>query len=121
MKYNAVNIPLNSSWKNMSIKVNDYSGRFASLDDIACYKFAPTVSGKIQWYCSDDVSVRVVYDTMNKYYPSTDYIYIDNNTRVEVFYIDVQPDDVFYFIPIRNSASTDTSTTRFNVRMYNGA
>ena len=121
MKYNAVNIPLNSSWKNMSIKVNDYSGRFASLDDIACYKFAPTVSGKIQWYCSDDVSVRVVYDTMNKYYPSTDYIYIDNNTRVEVFYIDVQPEDVFYFIQIRNSASTDTSTTRFNVRMYNGA
>ncbi len=121
MKYNAVNIPLNSSWKNMSIKVNDYSGRFASLDDIACYKFAPTVSGKIQWYCSDDVSVRVVYDTMNKYYPSTDYIYIDNNTRVEVFYIDVQPEDVFYFIPIRNSASTDTSTTRLNVRMYNGA
>lgn len=121
MKYNAVNIPLNSSWKNMSIKVNDYSGRFASLDDIACYKFAPTVSGKIQWYCSDDVSVRVVCDTMNKYYPSTDYIYIDNNTRVEVFYIDVQPEDVFYFIPIRNSASTDTSTTRFNVRMYNGA
>ncbi len=121
MKYNAVNIPLNSSWKNMSIKVNDYSGRFASLDDIACYKFAPTVSGTIEWYFDiDGVAAKVVDGQMDKRYADGEYAYVDGNRQEYVYSLDVQAGEVYYFIPYNDvDADSGVTSAMLHIEMSN--
>ncbi len=111
MEDNAVNIPLNSSWTNMLIKVNESPDRFASLDDIVCYKFTPKSSGTIEWYFGiDGVAAKVVDGQMNKRYADGEYAYVDGNRQEYVYSLDVQAGEVYYFIP-HNDVDADSGVT----------
>ncbi len=121
MEDNAVNIPLNSSWTNMLIKVNESPDRFASLDDIVCYKFTPKSSGTIKWYFGiDGVAAKVVDGQMNKRYTDGEYAYVDGNRQEYVYSLDVQAGEVYYFIPYNDvDADSGVTSAMLHIEMSN--
>ena len=121
MEDNAVNIPLNSSWTNMLIKVNESPDRFASLDDIVCYKFTPKSSGTIEWYFGiDGVAAKVVDGQMNKRYADGEYAYVDGNRQEYVYSLDVQAGEVYYFIPYNDvDADSGVTSAMLHIEMSN--
>lgn len=120
MDGNAVNIPLNSSWTNMRIKVNESPDRFASLDDIACYKFTPKSSGTIDWYFGiDGVAAKVVDRQMNKRYVDGEYAYVDGGRQEYVYSLDVRAGEVYYFIPYNVDADSDVTSAMLHIEISN--
>lgn len=121
MEDNAVNIPLNSSWTNMLIKVNESPDRFASLDDIVCYKFTPKLSGTVEWYFGiDGVAAKVVDGQMNKRYTDGEYAYVDGNRQEYVYSLDVQTGEVYYFIPYNDvDADSGVTSAMLHIEMSN--
>jgi len=121
MEDNAVNIPLNSSWKNMLIKVNESPDRFASLDDIVCYKFTPKSSGTVEWYFGiDGVAAKVVDGQMNMRYADVEYAYVDGNRQEYVYSLDVQAGEVYYFIPYNDvDADSGVTSAMLHIEMSN--
>ena len=121
MEDNAVNIPLNSSWKNMLIKVNESPDRFASLDDIVCYKFTPKSSGTVEWYFGiDGVAAKVVDGQMNMRYADGEYAYVDGNRQEYVYSLDVQAGEVYYFIPYNDvDADSGVTSAMLHIEMSN--
>ncbi len=117
---NAVNISLNSSGTSMRIKVNESSHRFASIDDIACYKFTPKSSGTIKWYFdSDGVTAKAFDGQMLERYVDGDYVYVDGNRQEYVYSLDVQAGEVYYFIPYNVDADSDVTSAMLHIEMSN--
>ena len=117
---NAVNISLNSSGTSMRIKVNESYHRFASIDDIACYKFTPSTSGTIKWYFdSDGVTAKAFDGQMRECYVYGDYVYVDGNRQVYIYSMNVQAGEVYYFIPYNVDADSDITSAMLHIGISN--